>query len=75
MGYLLDPNVQMHLAEVGHIPSVTATLPRDPLIQQAMKAFSYGAAYPITVDQSVLNLYQNELDKAIQNVFVNGAIS
>ena len=73
MGYLLDPNVQMHLAEVGHIPSVTATLPRDPLIQQAMKAFSYGSTYPIDVDQSVLKIYQNELDKAIQNVFVNGA--
>jgi multiple sugar transport system substrate-binding protein len=73
MGYLLDPNVQMHLAEVGHIPSVTATVPRDPLIQQAMQAFSYGATYPITVDQSVLSLYQKELDKAIQNVFVHGA--
>jgi ABC-type glycerol-3-phosphate transport system substrate-binding protein len=73
MGYLLDPDVQMHLAEVGHIPSVSSTAPRDPLIQQAMRAFSYGAAYPITVDQSVLDLYQKELDKVIQNVFVNGA--
>jgi ABC-type glycerol-3-phosphate transport system substrate-binding protein len=73
MGYLLDPNVQMHLAEVGHIPSVSATVPRDPLILQAMQAFSYGAAYPITIDQSVLSLYQKELDKAIQNVFINGA--
>ena len=73
MGYLLDPNVQMHLAEVGHIPSVTTTLPRDPLIQQAMRAFSFGTAYPINVDQSVLKLYQSELDKAIQNVFINGA--
>ncbi len=74
MGYLLDPNVQMHLAEVGHIPSVSATVPRDALILQAMQAFSSGAAYPITVDQGVLSLYQKELDKAIQNVFVNGAI-
>ncbi len=72
MGYLLDPNVQMHLAEVGHIPSVTATLPRDPLIQQAMKAFSNGSTFPIDIDQSVLKIYQTELDKAIQNVFVNG---
>lgn len=73
MGYLLDPNVQMHLAEVGHIPSASATTPRDPLIQQAMRAFSSGAAYPINVDQSVLNLYQKELDKAIQSVFMYGA--
>ncbi len=72
MGYLLDPNVQMHLAEVGHIPSVIATQPRDPLIQQAMKAFSYGSTYPINIDQSVLKIYQTELDKAIQSVFVNG---
>lgn len=73
MGYLLDPNVQMHLAEVGHIPSVTTTIPRDRLILQAMQSFSSGAAYPITVDQSVLDLYRKELDRAIQNVFINGA--
>jgi maltose-binding protein MalE len=73
MGYLLDPTVQMHLAEVGHIPSVTTTIPRDPLILQAMQSFSNGAAYPITVDQGVLDLYRKELDRAIQNVFINGA--
>ena len=38
MGYLLDPNVQMHLAEVGHIPTVTTSQPRDPLLKQAMLA-------------------------------------
>jgi maltose-binding protein MalE len=72
IGYLLDPNVQMHLAEVGHIPSVSATMPRDILIQQAMEAFSYGVPYPITVDESILKLYWNELDSAIQSVFVGG---
>ena len=72
IGYLLDPNVQMHLAEVGHIPSVSAALPRDILMQQAMAAFSYGVPYPITVDESILKLYWYELDMAIQNVFVRG---
>jgi ABC-type glycerol-3-phosphate transport system substrate-binding protein len=72
VGYLLDPNVQMRLAEVGHIPSVSATLPRDILIQQAMKAFSFGAPYPITVDENILKLYWNELDMAIKSVFVSG---
>jgi ABC-type glycerol-3-phosphate transport system substrate-binding protein len=72
IGYLLDPNVQLRLAEVGHIPSVTTTLPRDPLIRQAMEAFSHGIAYPITVDQRLLTLYWNELDKVIQKVFMNG---
>jgi ABC-type glycerol-3-phosphate transport system substrate-binding protein len=72
IGYLLDPNVQMRLAEVGHIPSVSTTIPRDTLIRQAMEAFSQGAAFPVGVDESVLKLYWNELDKAIQKVFVNG---
>jgi maltose-binding protein MalE len=72
IAYLLDPNVQMRLAEVGHIPSVSSTQPRDPLIRQAMEAFSYGVPYPITVDESVLNLYWKELDMAIWKVFMSG---
>jgi maltose-binding protein MalE len=72
IGYLLDPNVQVHLAEVGHIPSVIAAKPRDALLSQAMDAFSYGTPYPITVNESVLNLYWKELDMAIREVFVSG---
>ena len=72
IGYLLDPNVQVRLAEVGHIPSVIAAKPRDALIQQAMHAFSYGTPFPIIVDESVLNLYWKELDVAIMKVFVSG---
>lgn len=72
IGYLLDPNVQVRLAEVGHIPSVIAAKPRDALIHQAMDAFSSGAPYPIAVDDSVLNLYWKELDLAIRNVFLSG---
>jgi predicted alpha/beta-hydrolase family hydrolase len=72
MAYLLDPNVQIRLAEVGHIPSVLSTQPRDPLVRQAMEAFSYGVPYPINVDESVINLYWKELDLAIRKVFVSG---
>ena len=72
IGYLLDPNVQVRLAEVGHIPSVSTALPRDGFIQQAMDAFSQGIAYPISIDESILNQYWSELDKAIQKVFLNG---
>ncbi len=43
IGYLLDPNVQVRLAEVGHIPSVITAIPRDILLQQAMEAFSSGS--------------------------------
>jgi arabinogalactan oligomer/maltooligosaccharide transport system substrate-binding protein len=72
MGYLLDPNVQRRLAEVGHIPSVSTTVPRDAFIHQSMEAFSHGVPYPIGVDASILKLYWNELDKAIQKVFISG---
>ncbi|MFZ2095528.1 MAG: extracellular solute-binding protein [Anaerolineales bacterium] len=72
IGYLLDPNVQVHLAEVGHIPSVVTAKPRDLLFQQAIEAFSLGVPYPVVVDESVLNLYWKELDIAIQKVYSKG---
>jgi ABC-type glycerol-3-phosphate transport system substrate-binding protein len=73
IGYLLNPNVQQVLAEVGHIPSVITTQPRDVLIQQAMVAFSNGIPYPITSDNRILTAYWDELDLAIQSVFDRGA--
>jgi ABC-type glycerol-3-phosphate transport system substrate-binding protein len=72
MGYLLDPNVQMHLAEVGHIPSVITTQPRDDHFKQAMVAFLDGVPYPITETDELLRVYWNELDKAIRDVFERG---
>jgi maltose-binding protein MalE len=72
MGYLLDPQVQQRLAELGHIPSVMATQPRDPLIQQAMVAFSNGVAYPIAIDEGRLDLYWNALNSAIRSIFADG---
>ncbi len=72
IGYLLDPNVQLRLAEVGHIPSVINVEPRDNLLQQAMVAFSNGSPYPIALDESVLSLYWKEIDTAIRKVFVSG---
>jgi ABC-type glycerol-3-phosphate transport system substrate-binding protein len=72
IGFLLDPNVQVRLAEVGHIPSVVTAKPRDSLFQQAMVAFSLGVPYPVAVDESVLILYWKELDMAIQNVYSKG---
>jgi maltose-binding protein MalE len=72
MGYLLDPNVQIRLAEVGHIPVVITTQPRDRLMQQAMQAFIDGVPYPIAIESSILNIYWSELDKAIKDVFEHG---
>jgi maltose-binding protein MalE len=72
MGYLLDPNVQKRMAEVGHIPSVLSTLPRDPLILQAMKALAGGVPYPVAIDEEILSIYWSELDNAIQAVFIDG---
>jgi len=72
MGYLLDPMVQMHLAEVGHIPSVVTSHPRDPLIEQAIQALSGGVAFPTTIDGYILTSYWEQLDIAIQDVFERG---
>jgi maltose-binding protein MalE len=72
IGYLLDSNVQLRLAEVGHIPTVLATKPRDPLIQEAAGALSGGVPYPIGVDDKILNAYFTALNNAIKDVFFNG---
>ncbi len=72
IGYLLEPDVQARLAEIGHIPSVTSAVPRDALIQQALVAFSNAAPYPVAVEDSLVQLYQSELDKAIYSVFSKG---
>jgi maltose-binding protein MalE len=72
IGYLLDPGVQMRLAEVGHIPSVETTQPRNPLIKQAIIGLSKGVPYPNHVDEAVLSLYWDALDRAIVEVFQNG---
>jgi len=72
MGYLLDPNVQKHMAEVGHIPSVLSTQPRDPFILQAMKALAGGVPFPVSIDENILSIYWSELDKAIQAVTTGG---
>jgi maltose-binding protein MalE len=69
IGYLLDPNVQVRLAEVGHIPSVVTAIPRDRLLQQALQAFSLGVPFPITVDNNILSLYWKYLDIAIQDLY------
>jgi len=73
MGYLLEPDVQMRFAEIGDIPTVMTTQPRDDLIKQAMKALIDGEPYPITQDESVLTIYRNELDLVIKEVFYKGA--
>jgi maltose-binding protein MalE len=72
MGYLLDPNVQKHMAEVGHIPSVLSTQPRDPFILQAMKALAGGVPFPVAIDENILSIYWSELDRAIQAVTTGG---
>lgn len=74
MGYLLNRDVQSLLGETGLIPTVLEARPRNVHIQQAMKALEGGAAWPM-VDETVLQIYWNALDEAINNFFERGVAS
>jgi maltose-binding protein MalE len=72
--FLLEPESQAGLLEVGLIPAVLpANLPpvdADPLLDQAMQALSGGTAYPAVPD---LPLYSTALDTALESVYGGGA--
>ncbi len=73
--FLLSPESQRELAEVGLIPSLNgspvslaggAVQINDRLIKEAMLAFVEGTAYPITPEMSN---YVNNLDIALRSIF------
>jgi arabinogalactan oligomer/maltooligosaccharide transport system substrate-binding protein len=77
--FFLSPESQNALASVGMIPSlngapVVGLLDRidtqDPLIREAMIAFSGGAAYPINPELAV---YTAPMDMALRSVFFQDA--
>jgi ABC-type glycerol-3-phosphate transport system substrate-binding protein len=76
MGYLMTPQVQTYLAEVGLIPSARAAQPRLELQRQAMNAFLGGTAYPpalLSRDGALRPIYQDALNAALQDIFEEGA--
>jgi maltose-binding protein MalE len=70
MKYLLNPDVQNLMAEVGFIPSVTNAQPRDQLIQQAGVALAGGVAYPTCPE---ITAYTDGLTAALYAIFEQGA--
>ena len=76
--FLLSPESQNALAEVGYIPAINASpvnpaytkldIP-DSLVFQAMQAMVDGAAYPINPE---LSLYTSPMDIALKSVFYEG---
>jgi arabinogalactan oligomer/maltooligosaccharide transport system substrate-binding protein len=69
MGYLLTPDVQQYLAEVGMIPVNLDADPRSSHIAQAANALAAGTAYPPVSNSRVLTAYWEGLEMAIQAVF------
>lgn len=67
-GYLLTQDAQMRLAEIGFIPTVTTTIPRNIHVQQAMAALMSGSAYPRLPAEQYYNIYWSALDSAIYNI-------
>lgn len=72
MGYLLDPDVQKLMAEVGFIPAALGVQPRDAHVQQVMQALFSGVSYPVVPDERFYSVYWSALDSAIYNVFEQG---
>ncbi len=71
MGYLLTPDVQQYLAEVGMIPVNLDAEPRSSYIAQAATALAEGTAYPPVSNSRILTAYWEALEMAIQAVFAN----
>jgi arabinogalactan oligomer/maltooligosaccharide transport system substrate-binding protein len=69
IGFLLAPEVQRIMAEVGHIPSGKVVNVRDRLIQQAMTAFAGGTTFPIIPEAEA---YWDVLELALLDVFERG---
>jgi multiple sugar transport system substrate-binding protein len=70
MKYLLNPDVQTLLAEVGFIPSVTNAQPRDRLVQEAVIALAGGVAYPTCPGTTA---YTDALTAALYAIFEQNA--
>jgi len=76
--FLMDPESQASLAEVGLIPALSGSAVvlaahgirvEDALIAQAMLAFQEGTAYPLSPQ---MNLYTTQLDIALKSIFEEG---
>lgn len=72
MGYLLTPEVQQHLAELGMIPVALGAHSRPGHVAQAAAALADGVAFPPVADPRVLAAYWEALEQAIQGVFTQG---
>jgi len=71
--FLLRPELQAVLADLGTIPAMTPEafttsriLIRDDLIEQAILALANGITYPVVPE---IFIYQASLDAALQSVF------
>ena len=72
MGLLLTPEVQLRLAEVGFIPTVMATKPRDELKAELMDGLNSGIAFPPAWQGEVRQVYWASIDAAAQSVLKRG---
>lgn len=66
MEYLLAPENQLRLANVGFIPSVMGVKVNNNLMAQAMVALAGGSAYPSI---SQVDVYATPLDAALRSIF------
>lgn len=72
MGLLLTPEVQLRLAEVGFIPTVKSTQPRDAVKVKLMAALNSGVAFPPAWQGELRQAYWASIDAAAQAVLERG---
>lgn len=71
--FFLSPKAQALLADpakAAHIPAVEGVPVTDPLLKQAMEAFTLGTAFPVIPEMSA---YWEAMDTALKSVFDAGA--
>jgi maltose-binding protein MalE len=66
MEFLLSPEAQARLTNVGHIPAVAGVGAGDPLLQQAIEVLKEGTPFPIIPE---MEAYWEPMDAALTSVF------
>ncbi len=70
MEYFLSPEAQSVKVKAGDIPAALGVTVTDPILQQAMKAFEKGTAFPVIPE---MGAYWAAMDTALKSVFDEGA--
>ncbi|NLS76257.1 MAG: extracellular solute-binding protein [Chloroflexi bacterium] len=70
MEFFLGKDAQTTLVKAGHIPAIAGVEVADPLMEQTVKAFERGTAFPVIPE---MGAYWESMDNALKSILNEGA--